>query len=82
MLPRRQICPDEVRPTGTTALACIALSTAMASPAFGYVATGILLLLWVDYVINWGYTIWYSIFGELLIKNRNKGENAKDRKRA
>lgn len=39
----------------------------MNSSTFRVLTTGLLLILLVDNFINWGFTIWYCIYGDLLI---------------
>ncbi|KAL2040517.1 hypothetical protein N7G274_006496 [Stereocaulon virgatum] len=56
-------------PVSTMTTAFISLSIAMDSPTFRVLSTALLLILLVDFFINWGYTIWYSIKGDLLIKH-------------
>ena len=51
------------------ATAFLSLSIAMDSPTFRVLTTALLLILLVDYFINWGFTIWYSIKGDLVIKH-------------
>ena len=46
---------------------------AMDSPTFRVLCTAIFLILLVNYFINWGFTIWYSFKGDLLIK-RDEGD--------
>jgi tellurite resistance protein TehA-like permease len=55
--------------SATMTTAFISLSIAMDSPTFRVLSTALLLILLVDFFINWGYTIWYSIKGDLLIKH-------------
>ena len=50
------------------ATAFLSLSITMDSPTFRVLCTGLFLILLIGYFINWGFTIWYSFRGDLLIK--------------
>ena len=54
--------------SATMAIAFLSLSIAMDSPTFRVLTTALLLIL-LDYFINWGFMIWYSIKGDLLIRH-------------
>ena len=40
----------------------------MDSPTFSILCTGLLIILLIDYFVNCGFTIWYSVTSDLLIK--------------
>jgi len=54
-------------PSATMNTACLLYANEMDSPAWRAVTAGFLIILLIDYFINWGYTIYLSIYGELLI---------------
>ena len=58
--------------------AFVELAIAMDSPTFRALATGIFLILLVNYFIIWGFTIWHSVYGNLLIKPAEEGEVYKE----
>ncbi len=53
---------------GTVCTAWLELSIEMNSPAFRTIVTGLWLILFVDFLINWVFTIKGVIFGNLLFK--------------
>ena len=48
--------------------AFLELSISMDSPAFRVLTTAFLLLLLVDYFVNWGFTLYYVFTSDLLFK--------------
>ena len=56
----------------TMATAFIELSISMDSPAFRVLATALLLLLLVNYFVNWGFTLYRIFTSDLLFKKADK----------
>lgn len=52
----------------TMATAFLELSISMDSPTFRILTTAFLLLLLVDYFVNWGFTLYYIFTSDLLVK--------------
>lgn len=60
-------------PAATITVAFLELSVSMDSPAFRVLTTALLLILLVDYFINWGFTMHLIFSTELLFKKADKG---------
>lgn len=56
---------------GTTTTAFLILSVSMNSPTFRVLTIIFLLVLLIDYFVNCGFTIYYTIYGHLLIKEEH-----------
>lgn len=56
----------------TLTTAFLELSISMDSPAFRVLTAALLLLLLVDYFVNWGFTLYYITTSELLFKKADK----------
>ena len=52
----------------------------MDSPMFRVLATVFLLILLVDYFVNWAFTVWYVINGDLLVKRKDNDRKKEDEK--
>ena len=52
----------------TMATSFLELSITMDSPTFRVLNTAFLLLLLLDYFINWGFTLYYIITSDMLFK--------------
>ncbi|CAD6584305.1 MAG: hypothetical protein ASARMPRED_001731 [Alectoria sarmentosa] len=57
---------------GTMATAFLELSISMDSPTFKVLTTALLLLLLVDYFVNWAFTLYYIFTSDLLFKKADK----------
>lgn len=55
-------------PIGTTNISFIALATSTQGDAFKALSAIWTIFLAIDYILNWGFTIWHSITGDLLVK--------------
>ena len=56
----------------TLATAFLELSISMDSPTFRALTTALLLLLLVNYFVNWGFTLYYIFTSDLLLKKADK----------
>ena len=56
----------------TMTTAFLELSISMDSPTFRVLTAALLLLLLVDYFVNWGFTLYYIITNDLLFKKADK----------
>lgn len=54
------------------ASAFLELSISIDSPTFKVLTTALLLLLLVDYFVNWGFTLYYIFTSDLLFKKADK----------
>ena len=65
-------------PLGTTTVAWSTLSIAMDSPAFRVLSTALFLILLIGYFVNWGFTVWFCVKGDLLVKSHEEREGKHD----
>lgn len=59
-------------PVATMATAFLELSISMDSPAFRVLTAAFLLILLVNYFVNWGFTLYYIFTSDLLFKKADK----------
>lgn len=62
----------ETAPAATMALSFLELSISIDSPTFRVLTTAFLLLLVVDYFINWGFTLYHTFTSDLLFKTADE----------
>lgn len=62
----------DLAPAATMATAFLELSISMDSPAFRVLTTVFLLLLLVNYFVNWGFTLYHICTSDLLFKKADK----------
>lgn len=64
-------------PMGTMNTAMLLFAGAMDSPAWRVLTTALLIILVIDYLVCWGYTLYNIIWGDLLIpKDARRGRKA------
>lgn len=65
-------------PMGTMNTAMLLYASAMDSPTWRVLTAGLLIILVIDYFICWGYTIYNSIWGDLLIPKETRKSDGKE----
>ena len=54
------------------AVSFLQLSISMDSPTFRVLTTALLLILLIDYFVNWGFTLFLIFTGDMLFKKADK----------
>ena len=54
------------------AVSFLQLSISMDSPTFRVLTTALLLILLIDYFVNWGFTLFLFFTGDMLFKKADK----------